>query len=202
MGRRTRPPLPACFCSAAMAALSPARRSPLTAARNTTNGRRAAAVQGSRSGNNDPTNASPLERRPRWWRLSTRREPRWRVPVGARCRWWLHRHYLIRCRPPGSAGLAGYCATKGGVRLFAKAVAMERAPEADGIPVNTVHPGVIDTPIWTKLPVSAGSNAPIDPNEVAKAGVPLGRAGQAQDIANGVPFLASDASSYRRVRNW
>jgi Enoyl-(Acyl carrier protein) reductase len=57
-------------------------------------------------------------------------------------------------------------------------------------------PGVIDTPIWTKLPTSSGSNAPIDPNEVAKAGVPLGRAGQAQDIANGVLFLASDASSY------
>ena len=37
---------------------------------------------------------------------------------------------------------------------------------------------------------------PIDPNEVAKAGVPLGRAGQAQDIANGVLFLASDASSH------
>jgi NAD(P)-dependent dehydrogenase (short-subunit alcohol dehydrogenase family) len=35
-----------------------------------------------------------------------------------------------------------------------------------------------------------------DPNEVAKAGVPLGKAGQAQDIANGVLFLASDASSY------
>jgi len=43
------------------------------------------------------------------------------------------------------------------------------------------HPGVIDTPIWTKQPTSAGSNAPIDPNEVARAGVPLGRAGQAQD---------------------
>ena len=55
--------------------------------------------------------------------------------------------------------------------------------------VNTVHPGVIDTPIWTKLPVSAGRNVPIDPNEVAKAGVPLGRAGQAQDIANGLPRL-------------
>jgi NAD(P)-dependent dehydrogenase (short-subunit alcohol dehydrogenase family) len=96
----------------------------------------------------------------------------------------------------GSAGLAGYCATKGGVRLFAKAVAMECAAEADGIRVNTVHPGVIDTPIWTKLSGSGGRNVPIDPNEVAKAGVPLGRAGQAQDIANGVLFLASDASNY------
>src|ERR1700738_3719342 len=93
----------------------------------------------------------------------------------------------------GSAGLAGYCATKGGVRLFAKAVAMECAAEGDEIRVNTVYPGVIDTPIWTELPVSGGRNAPIDPNEVANAGVPLGRAGQVQDIANGVLFLASDA---------
>src|ERR1700745_3578486 len=91
----------------------------------------------------------------------------------------------------GSAGLAGYCATKGGVRLFAKAVAMECAVESDGIRVNTVHPGVIDTPIWTKLPLSAGRNVPIDPSEVAKAGVPLGRAGRAPDLANGVFFLAS-----------
>jgi NAD(P)-dependent dehydrogenase (short-subunit alcohol dehydrogenase family) len=96
----------------------------------------------------------------------------------------------------GSAGLAGYCATKGGVRLFAKAVAMECAAAEDNIRINTVHPGVIDTPIWTKLPASAGHNRPIDPHEAAKAGVPLGRAGQAQDIANGVLFLASDASSY------
>jgi NAD(P)-dependent dehydrogenase (short-subunit alcohol dehydrogenase family) len=93
--------------------------------------------------------------------------------------------------------LAGYCATKGGLRLFAKAVAMECAAAGHGIRINTVHPrGVIDRPIWMKLPVSGGSNAPIDPNETAKTGVPLGRAGQAQDIANGVLFLASDASSY------
>jgi NAD(P)-dependent dehydrogenase (short-subunit alcohol dehydrogenase family) len=98
--------------------------------------------------------------------------------------------------PRGSTGLAGYSATKGGVRLFAKAVAMECAAEADGIRRNTVHPGVIDTPIWTKVSGSGGRNVPIDPDEVAKAGVPLGRAGQTQDIANGVLFLASDASNY------
>ncbi len=40
----------------------------------------------------------------------------------------------------GTAGLAGYCATKGGTRLFAKAVAMECAAARDNIRVNTVHP--------------------------------------------------------------
>jgi NAD(P)-dependent dehydrogenase (short-subunit alcohol dehydrogenase family) len=102
----------------------------------------------------------------------------------------------------GSAGLAGYCVTRGGVRLFAKAVAIERAAEADGIRVNTIHPGVIDTPIWTKISGSGGRNVPIDPNKVAKAGMPLGRAGQANDIANGVLFLGSDASEYMTGRFW
>jgi NAD(P)-dependent dehydrogenase (short-subunit alcohol dehydrogenase family) len=86
-----------------------------------------------------------------------------------------------------------------GVRLFAKAVAAECAMANDNIRVNSVHPGVIDTPIWGKIPVGAtgaARNAPIDPNEVAKLAVPLGKAGQAQDIANGVLFLASAASSY------
>src|SRR5438105_313264 len=80
-----------------------------------------------------------------------------------------------------SVGLTDYCTAKGGVRLFAKAVAMECAAAGDGVRVNTVHPGVIDTPIRTKIPASVGSNSPIDPNEVAKVGVPLGTAGQAQD---------------------
>ena len=99
----------------------------------------------------------------------------------------------------GSATLAGYCATKGGVRLFAKAVAMECASRGDGIRVNTVHPGVIDTPIWEKLRpdlVAGGRNAPIDIEEVGRRQAPLGRVGTAQDIANGVLFLASDAASY------
>ena len=99
----------------------------------------------------------------------------------------------------GSATLAGYCATKGGVRLFAKAVAMECASRGDGIRVNTVHPGVIDTPIWGKIRpdlMAGGRNAPIDVEEMGRRQAPLGRVGKPQDIANGVLFLASDAASY------
>ena len=99
----------------------------------------------------------------------------------------------------GSQILAGYCATKGGVRLFAKSIAMECASVGDGIRVNSVHPGIIDTPIWGKIPTEAtgsGQNAPIDPEERAKLATPLGRAGHAMDIAQGVLYLASDASSY------
>jgi len=99
----------------------------------------------------------------------------------------------------GSANLSGYCATKGGVRLFAKAIAMECATFGDGIRVNSVHPGIIDTPIWGKIPAGAaaqGQNAPIDPEERAKFATPLARAGHAMEIAQGVLYLASDASSY------
>ena len=99
----------------------------------------------------------------------------------------------------GSPTLAGYSATKGAVRLFAKSIAMECAGANDGVRVNSVHPGIIDTPIWDKLPREAtgmGHNAPMRPAEIAKTGAPLGFAGQAQDIANGVLFLASDASRY------
>jgi len=94
----------------------------------------------------------------------------------------------------GSPTLAGYSATKGGVRLFAKSVAMECASARDGIRVNSVHPGIIDTPIWGKIP--GGQNAPLDCEALAKLATPLGRAGQAREIAQGVLYLASDASSY------
>ena len=95
----------------------------------------------------------------------------------------------------GSAGLAGYSATKGAVRLFAKSMALECAQAGDGIRVNSVHPGIIATPIWDKLPVG-GSNQPIDPHAAAQAIVPLGKAGQASEIADGILFLASDLSTH------
>jgi NAD(P)-dependent dehydrogenase (short-subunit alcohol dehydrogenase family) len=94
----------------------------------------------------------------------------------------------------GSAGLACYSATKGAVRLFAKSMALECAQARDHIRVNSVHPGVIDTPIWGKLP--PGANAPLDAKAIAANVVPIGEVGTAEDIANGVLYLASDASRH------
>lgn len=103
----------------------------------------------------------------------------------------------------GAPFLAGYCATKGGVRLFAKAVALECARSGDNIRVNSVHPGVIDTPIWTKFPeddqgpyARLRKGNQVDPNEIARRTTPMRRPGKPEEIANGVLFLASDESSF------
>ena len=102
----------------------------------------------------------------------------------------------------GSAILAGYCATKGGVRLFTKAVAMECANAKDGVRVNSVHPGIIETPIWDTIVGTGevGDNARPPRGAALDAmsaeGVPLGVKGYPEDIANGVLWLASDESRY------
>jgi NAD(P)-dependent dehydrogenase (short-subunit alcohol dehydrogenase family) len=98
----------------------------------------------------------------------------------------------------GAATLAGYCATKGGVRLFTKAVAMECANAKDGIRANSVHPGIIETPIWLSIlnPADPGANAPPDLDAMSTMAVPLGVKGYPEDIANGVLWLASDESRY------
>ena len=98
----------------------------------------------------------------------------------------------------GSANLSAYNATKGGVRLLTKGVALECAQERWAVRVNSVHPGVIDTPIWTKVNpeyFEEGENA-VDVEAMAAEGVPTGEVGYPLDIANGVLFLASDESRY------
>jgi NAD(P)-dependent dehydrogenase (short-subunit alcohol dehydrogenase family) len=98
----------------------------------------------------------------------------------------------------GSSFLAGYSATKGAVRLFAKSIAMECAQVGDGIRVNSVHPGFIDTPVWGKITNQGrgGSDTVVTADDAARSAVPMGRAGQPDEIAAGVLFLTSDASSY------
>ena len=98
----------------------------------------------------------------------------------------------------GSPTLAAYSATKGAVRLFTKAVALECAAAKDGVRVNSVHPGIIETPIWQAIvPTGApGANAPPDLDALSTMAVPLGVKGMPEDIAAGVLWLASDESRY------
>ncbi len=98
----------------------------------------------------------------------------------------------------GAPNLAGYSASKGAVRLLAKSLALECAAAGDGVRVNSVHPGIILTAIWSKAGTAAGGSLPaaIDPYELARLGVPLGVPADPAEIANGVLFLASDASRH------
>ncbi len=81
-----------------------------------------------------------------------------------------------------------YQASKGAVRLLTKSTAIQYAGE--GIRANSVHPGPIVTPM------TEGSRADTQRNEVTIDRIPLGRYGEPEEVANGVLFLASDESSF------
>jgi short-subunit dehydrogenase len=96
----------------------------------------------------------------------------------------------------GDPMTAAYNASKGGVRIFTKSAALHCAKNGYRIRVNSVHPGVIRTPMVE----NAFAALPPDLSESLKArlsaGIPLGAFGEPIDIANGVLFLASDESRY------
>jgi len=89
----------------------------------------------------------------------------------------------------GQRGIhVGYNASKGAVRTLTKAAAVQHG--RDNIRVNSVHPGL--------MPPMRTSGRTADPAVRAKMleGVPLGRAGRVEEVANAVLFLASDEASY------
>ena len=105
----------------------------------------------------------------------------------------------------GIPGMTGYCASKGGVRLFTKAAALECARAGNKVRVNSIHPGAIETPIWLKL--SNDGDLPLpDPHRnfdrmeemraTSVAATPIGHAGLPSDIAAGVVYLASDEARF------
>lgn len=88
----------------------------------------------------------------------------------------------------GNPGASAYCASKGGVLMLGRTLALDWAPF--GVRVNIVGPGVVDTPM------SARSLA--DPEKRARMmdKTPLGRPAPPEEIASVIAFLTSDASSY------
>ena len=93
----------------------------------------------------------------------------------------------------GQLGGAAYGASKGGVRLLTKTVALENA--AISIRCNSIHPGIIDTPIMD--PIFAAVDDPAALRRQIEQNLPIGYMGDpARDIGNMAVFLAADESIY------
>lgn len=86
---------------------------------------------------------------------------------------------------------SAYAASKGAVRSMTRVMAAEFAPR--GIRVNQVTPGAARTPVWSPLASDATEMDALE-KELSKT-IPLGRIGEAEEVANVVLFLASDDSS-------
>jgi len=101
-------------------------------------------------------------------------------------------------------GLAAYCATKGAVHALTRAMACDHGPE--GIRVNAICPGYVDTPMLQSFFTgdgSGGGGQSIDQLQKAVRDVhPLRTYGTPEDIANLVNWLASDEARYASGQLW
>lgn len=89
----------------------------------------------------------------------------------------------------GLRNRAAYCASKGAVLALTRALAVDHA--RDGIRVNAVCPGTVDTPWVRRLVEQAGESL-----DELRARQPLGRLGTPEEIAEAVAYLASDAAAF------
>ena len=83
---------------------------------------------------------------------------------------------------------ASYCASKGGIKMLTRNLAIELAPNK--ITINSIAPGAVETPINTKL-----LNDPVKLKELL-GNIPLGRLGKPEDVAGMASFLASEEADY------
>lgn len=92
----------------------------------------------------------------------------------------------------GNRSCPAYCASKGGVTVMTKAMALDYA--RDGIRVNCINPGIIDTPMVAHEAQASGNAKAYLKNCALEQ--PIGRVGRPEEIANAVLFLASDESAF------
>ena len=94
----------------------------------------------------------------------------------------------------GARDSAAYCASKGGVRLLTKSVAMHCAHRKNGVRCNSIHPVYTDTPMVGQM--LAESRSPEKMLEALKAMVPLGRLGTPEELAAMAVYLVSDEARF------
>jgi len=94
----------------------------------------------------------------------------------------------------GAGNLAAYSASKGGVRLLTKSVALHCARKGHNIRCNSVHPSFVETPMLRSMIASARDPEKLEDNFMHAA--PLGRLAQADEVARTILFLASDESAF------
>jgi len=94
----------------------------------------------------------------------------------------------------GAANLAGYSASKGGVRLLTKSVALHCARKGYNIRCNSVHPSFVETPMLQSMLAAERDPRKLEAN-YAKA-APLGRLAKPIEVARTILFLASDESAF------
>jgi len=92
----------------------------------------------------------------------------------------------------GGPRAAAYCASKGGVVLLTKAMAIDHGPER--VRVNCVCPGDVDTPMLRDEARQLGE--PVEAFLAESARNPLGRCGTPEDVARAVLYLASDQAAF------
>ncbi|MFC0204343.1 SDR family NAD(P)-dependent oxidoreductase [Novosphingobium soli] len=100
----------------------------------------------------------------------------------------------------GAAFNAAYCVSKAAIMMLSKCLGAEFAALKYNIRVNSVHPGGIETPMLSSIMDRYVELGAAPSREAAEAGVninhPIGRLGRAEEMAGGVVFLASSASSF------